>query len=175
MKTSQFLDNVIAGNASVAKESLNDLLSARAFEALEGRKVELAQRIYSRAEVQEEQLNLEDYSLEELKEFIDSEEFDQLDELKKSTLQSYYKKSVDSGLRAQHRATNSLMGGSDAEHKKNVAAIDKRMSGQDAVTKRLGSKATMAMDKEMGVSRYKSPRHKPTRPNPKRYSEEVEE
>ena len=103
------------------------------------------------------------------------EEAEQIDELKKSTLQSYYKKSVDSGLKAQHRAMNSSMGGSDSEHKKNIADIDKRMSGQDAVTKRLGSKETMAMDKEQGVSRQKSPRHKPTKPNPKKYSEEVEQ
>ena len=105
---------------------------------------------------------------------VTQEEVEQIDELKKSTLQTYYKKSVDSGLKAQHRATNSLMGGSDTEHKANVHTIDKRMSGQDAVTKRLGSKETMSMDKEMGVSRLKSPRHKPTKQNPKKYSESVE-
>jgi hypothetical protein len=152
------------------------------------KKQEIARTIYGG----EDQVEVQDTADSEIEEdeLLTQEEFDalseedqelyleaieQLDELKKSTLQSYYKKSVDSGLKAQHRAMNSSMGGSDSEHKKNIADIDKRMSGQDAVTKRLGSKETMAMDKEQGVSRQKSPRHKPTKPNPKKYSEEVEQ
>ena len=47
MQTSEFIDELAAGNASVAKDKLNDMLSARAFEALEGRKVELAQNIFN--------------------------------------------------------------------------------------------------------------------------------
>jgi len=47
MSTSEFIDELAAGNASVAKDKLNDMLSARAFEALEGRKVELAQNIFN--------------------------------------------------------------------------------------------------------------------------------
>jgi len=101
------------------------------------------------------------------------EEVEELDELSKDTLKSYYKGSVESGMKAQHRATNTSMGGSDSEHKKNIADINKRVSGQDAVTKRLGSKETMSMDKEAGVSRLA--KYKPTKPNPKKYSEEVEE
>jgi hypothetical protein len=91
MSTTQFIDELAAGNASGAKDILNDMLSARAFEALEGRKVEIAQNIFN-GSVQEEQLNLEDYSLEELEEFMVSEEFEQLDELSKSTLGSYVNK-----------------------------------------------------------------------------------
>lgn len=47
MQTSEFIDELAAGNASSAKDILNDMLSARAFEALEGRKVELAQNIFN--------------------------------------------------------------------------------------------------------------------------------
>ena len=47
METSEFIDNLAAGNAAAAKEALNDMLSARAFEALEGRKVELAKNLYN--------------------------------------------------------------------------------------------------------------------------------
>jgi hypothetical protein len=47
MSTSEFIDELAAGNASAAKDILNDMLSARAFEALEGRKVELAQNIFN--------------------------------------------------------------------------------------------------------------------------------
>jgi hypothetical protein len=89
MSTTQFIDKLAAGNASGAKDMLNDMLSARAFEALEGRKVEIAQNIFNGSQVQEEQLNLEDYSLEELKEFMVSEDFEQLDELSKEKYRQY--------------------------------------------------------------------------------------
>ena len=47
MSTSEFIDELALGNASTAKDILNDMLSARAFEALEGRKIEIAQNIFN--------------------------------------------------------------------------------------------------------------------------------
>jgi hypothetical protein len=47
METSQFIDQLSAGNASEAKETLNNLLSARAFESLDAKKVELAKSIFT--------------------------------------------------------------------------------------------------------------------------------
>ena len=55
MSTTQFIDELAAGNASGAKDILNDMLSARAFEALEGRKIEIAQNIFN-GSVQEEEV-----------------------------------------------------------------------------------------------------------------------
>lgn len=46
MDVRQFIDNALTANAVDSKEVLNDLLSARAFEALESRKVELAQSLF---------------------------------------------------------------------------------------------------------------------------------
>lgn len=46
MDISQFIDNVVAGNAAAAKENLNDILSARAFEAIDGQKKELAKGLF---------------------------------------------------------------------------------------------------------------------------------
>ena len=54
MDIKSFIDNVAAGNAAEAKEGLNDLLSARAFEAIDGRKVELAQNLFGGKEEQVE-------------------------------------------------------------------------------------------------------------------------
>ena len=51
METSQFIDQLAQGQAADAKQTLNDLLSARAFEALEGRKQELAQSLFTGKEV----------------------------------------------------------------------------------------------------------------------------
>jgi hypothetical protein len=106
MSTSEFIDELALGNASTAKDILNDMLSARAFEALEGRKVELARGIFNGSQVQEEQLNLEDYSLEELEEFMVSEEFEQLDELSKSTLGSYVNKASKDAVKSSSASTN---------------------------------------------------------------------
>ena len=83
MSTTQFIDELAAGNASGAKDILNDMLSARAFEALEGRKIEIAQNIFNGSQVQEEEVE------------ITQEEFDQLDELSKGTVRSYLKKSKE--------------------------------------------------------------------------------
>jgi hypothetical protein len=53
MQTSEFIDELAAGNASSAKDILNDMLSARSFEALEARKIELAQNIFNSNQEQE--------------------------------------------------------------------------------------------------------------------------
>ena len=77
MSTSEFIDELAAGNASGAKDILNDMLSARAFESLEGRKIEIAQNIFNDSQVQEEEVE------------ITQEEFDQLDELSKEKYRQY--------------------------------------------------------------------------------------
>jgi hypothetical protein len=47
MDTQTFIDRVAAGNAVEAQQVLNDLLSTKAFEALDAKKVELAQTIFN--------------------------------------------------------------------------------------------------------------------------------
>jgi len=47
MTSSQFIDELAAGNASGAKNILNDMLSVRAFDALEDRKIQIAQNIFN--------------------------------------------------------------------------------------------------------------------------------
>ena len=47
MQTSEFISQIISGNSSKAKETLNDILSAKAFESLENRKIALAQSMFS--------------------------------------------------------------------------------------------------------------------------------
>ncbi len=77
MQTSQFIEELTSGNASVAKDILNDMLSTRAFESLDAKKIELARNIFNGSEVQEEELELS------------QEEFDQLDELSKEKYRQY--------------------------------------------------------------------------------------
>jgi hypothetical protein len=58
MQTSQFIEELASGNASVAKDILNDMLSTRAFESLDVKKIELARNMFNGSEVQEEELEL---------------------------------------------------------------------------------------------------------------------
>ena len=128
MSTTQFIDELAAGNASVAKDMLNDMLSARAFEALEGRKIEIAQNIFNGSQVQEEEVE------------ITQEEFDQLDELSKGTVRSYLKKSKEQesgALGRQGATTNNDMSPIDAG--------DKADEGKKrAIAKLGGSKSVLA-------------------------------
>ena len=127
MSTTQFIDELAAGNASGAKDMLNDMLSARAFEALEGRKIEIAQNIFNGSQVQEEEVE------------ITQEEYDQLDELSKGTVRSYLKKSKEQesgALGRQGATTNNDMSPIDAG--------DKAYEGKKrAIAKLGGSKSVL--------------------------------
>jgi hypothetical protein len=54
MSTSTFIDQLAAGHAADAKETLSNLLSARAFEALDVRKQELGATLFG-GQVEEQQ------------------------------------------------------------------------------------------------------------------------
>ena len=82
MDTSHFIDQLGAGNASEAKDILNDILSTRAFESLDAKKIELARNIFNGSQVEESQE-------EEVE--LTQEEYDQLDELSKATVRGYLK------------------------------------------------------------------------------------
>ncbi len=47
MDIQTFINQAMNGEAAAAKDTLNDLLSARAFEALDARKQQIAQTLYS--------------------------------------------------------------------------------------------------------------------------------
>ena len=84
MDAKTIIDSVASGKALEAKESLNSLLSARAFEALDAKKIELAQALFSTKDQIENE------------EEISKEEVEQIDELSKKTLGSYVSKATDS-------------------------------------------------------------------------------
>jgi hypothetical protein len=50
MDAKTFIDKVASGDANDAKDLINDLLSSRAFEALEVKKIEIAQSLYNNGE-----------------------------------------------------------------------------------------------------------------------------
>jgi len=59
MSTSTFIDQLAAGHAAEAKETLSNLLSARAFEALDARKQELGATLFG-SQVEEEVESVEE-------------------------------------------------------------------------------------------------------------------
>ena len=130
MSTTQFIDELAAGNASGAKDILNDMLSARAFEALEGRKIAIAQNIFNDSQVQEEEVE------------ITQEEYDQLDELSKGTVRSYLKKSKEQesgALGRQGATTNNDMSPIDAG--------DKAYEGKKRAIAKLGGSKSVLVSK----------------------------
>ena len=65
MTTETFINQLAAGQASDAKETLADLLSARAFEALDARKQELANALFNGQEDTVEVQNTADTPIEQ--------------------------------------------------------------------------------------------------------------
>ena len=60
METTQFIDQLAAGEVAQAKETLTDILSAKAFEALENRKIEIAKSTFGGVEQEgEDQVDIE--------------------------------------------------------------------------------------------------------------------
>jgi hypothetical protein len=59
MDVQDFINSVATGNAAEAKDTLNDLLSARAFEALETKKIEIAQTLFGGSQEQKSEDNTE--------------------------------------------------------------------------------------------------------------------
>ena len=78
MDTQKFIQQVASGEASAAKDTLADLLSNRAFEALDMKKQEIATTLYSNGEDIEVQ-DTADTEVEE-DDLLTQEEFDALSE-----------------------------------------------------------------------------------------------
>ena len=93
----QFIDQIAAGQSADAKESLENILSGKAFESLDLYKKEIASSIFGGIEEAKE-CDTEEEDDDEKEDKMKKEEFDQLDEVSKDTLKSYVKKaSVDAG------------------------------------------------------------------------------
>ena len=156
MDISQFLNNVAAGNASQAKETLTDILSARAFESIDDRKKELSQTLFGgRTEeievqdtadtpVEEELLTQEEFdTLSEEDQEMYLESLEKLDEVSKTTLRNYLK-----GSRAENQGSLGSAGHmSDKARSLGRTEQDKedgRYEGQKLAKRKLGAPGTIA-------------------------------
>jgi hypothetical protein len=92
MDIKDFLNHTAAGNAVKAQEILNDILSNKAFEALDEKKSQIAKTLYATEDEVEVQ-DTADTPVED-EETVTQEEVEQIDELSKATLGRYVQKRV---------------------------------------------------------------------------------
>ena len=104
MDIQDILNNIAAGESIAAKEGIENVLSAKAFDALQGRKQEIAATLFGGQEQESEEVTGDEESYAEDVEH----DGEQLDELSNSTLKSYQKK-----------ARKSIVSGSDTMKKYN--------------------------------------------------------
>jgi Xaa-Pro aminopeptidase len=92
MDIKDFLNHTAAGNAVKAQEILDDILSNKAFEALDEKKTQIAKTLYATEDEVEVQ-DTADTPVED-EELLTQEEVEELDELSKETLGRYVQKRV---------------------------------------------------------------------------------
>lgn len=133
----ELIDAIQAGDSQAIEQSFQQEMANRIADRLDTMRVEVAKNMFNEAacsskmkkekmneeEVDEEaELNLEDYSPEEIEAFMQTEDYEQLDELSKTTLASYAKKASSSSdrrsnsnlaSRAAYKAHTVGMGGPD--------------------------------------------------------------
>jgi hypothetical protein len=91
------IDAIASGDSLAIDAAFNSEMANRISERLDDMRAEVAQTMFHTESVQvdeEAELNLEDYSVEEVEEFMQTEDFEQLDELSKDTLKSYVGKAA---------------------------------------------------------------------------------
>jgi hypothetical protein len=95
MNIQDIINNIAAGENLVAKEGLENVLSTKAFDALQDRKQEIASTLYAG----QDETSEDDAKTEEDEEVTYAEgvehDGEQLDELSKKTLSSYIKNAVE--------------------------------------------------------------------------------
>jgi hypothetical protein len=124
-----------SGDSQVIDAAFQAEMANRISTRLEDLRVSVAQNMFAteqsvEEDQVEEELTLEDYSVEEIEEFMQTEDFEQLDELKKKTVGSYLKGRVDD-------LTNKSIDSDDTDYSHIKA---KHMQGIDRAAKRLGDK-----------------------------------
>ncbi len=87
MHLQEMINHIAAGNSVAAKESIENVLSAKAFDALQSRKQEIASTLFGGQEQESEEITDDEEAVYEEVENGDNQE--QLDELSKATLTRY--------------------------------------------------------------------------------------
>jgi hypothetical protein len=124
MQIQEIINHIAAGESVAAKESIENVLSAKAFDALQGRKQEMAATLFGGQEQESE----EDTDYEEDEEEVAYAEGvehdgDQLDEVSLDTAAKVYKKRADAAYDNQ-----------------SVKNVNKQVKSREVIGKRFGLK-----------------------------------
>jgi len=147
MDAKTFIDKVASGNANEAKDLINDLLSSRAFESLEVKKIEIAQSLYNNGEEIEVQ-DTADTPMED--ELLTQEEFDALSEEDQELYLEQLEQLDEVSQKTAVKAYSTRLGREDDD-----TGNTKSMKTMDRIHKKYGAKGVMraatAADKAHGV------------------------
>ena len=130
MDIQDIINNIAAGENVAAKEGLENALSAKAFDALQGYKQEIAATLYGGQEQgpEEDTDHEEDEEEGAYAEGVDQEDGDQLDEVSLDTAAKVYKK----------RADNAMSG--ETKNKYPSQDVDQQVRSREIIGKRFGLK-----------------------------------
>jgi hypothetical protein len=130
MNIQDIINNIASGENLVAKEGLENVLSAKAFDALQGYKQEIAATLYGGQEQgpEEDTDHEEDEEEGAYAEGVDQEDGDQLDEVSLDTAAKVYKK----------RADNAMSG--ETKNKYPSQDVDQQVRSREIIGKRFGLK-----------------------------------
>ena len=130
MNIQDIINNIASGENLVAKEGLENVLSAKAFDALQGYKQEIAATLYGGQEQgpEEDTDHEEDEEEGAYAEGVDQEDGNQLDEVSLDTAAKVYKK----------RADNAMSG--ETKNKYPSQDVDQQVRSREIIGKRFGLK-----------------------------------
>ena len=155
MSVKRIIQESLDKNPLGVKEALEEALQDRVRAALEEKYEEMMEAKDDDdddddEDDMDESFDFSDYTVEELEDFMESAEFDQLDEISKKTLASYVRKNMDSGAEPPNKLTPLR----DIEKRK--SEYNKRLKGfgraTDKLTGRARVNATEEFDLDEGVN-----------------------
>lgn len=150
MSVKDLISAIASGSAINTENAFNQVMSEKISARLDDMRVEVAQSMFKeQVEVTEEaELTLEDYSAEEIEEFMQTEDYEQLDELSKGTMATYLAKAGKDSAKRE-AAKNELNKTSD-EIWKNTSSLGNRHLSSDAANKLAdaGHQARKELDKQ---------------------------
>lgn len=101
MSVRDLIDAIESGDSLATQQCFETEMMQRISDQMDLMRKSVAQNMFK--ESVDEDLCLEDFALEELEEFMQTEEFNQLDELSKTTLGNYIKKAAQSRVKLGDR------------------------------------------------------------------------
>jgi hypothetical protein len=131
-----YSDKVTQSVAEAAKKVMDEELKGNQHKIDKNKNNKIDAHDFKLLRKEDSGLNLKDYSLEELEEFMVSEDYEQLDELSKTTLGSYVKKASDSAAKNSAASSNWAHTSDKARNPRVKAAAAKYSDDDHATSKK---------------------------------------